>query len=112
MHDILLQLFAYFFLPVSTVLLLLLLFPLGNLLHTRLLSLCTLHSVAGFPFIPHITGLSMLVLAYYSYLVFAFEDGIEDTGLITESNLAYGKVKRWHLERNFHLSLLLCLNMM
>ena len=113
MHDILLSLFSYLFIPASTILLLLLLFPLGDLLHRQVISFCKPYSVNCFAYLQQLAVTSGLVWIYYAYALYTMEEShIEEMRPATEHMLTYGKVQRWHLERNFHLSMLLLINLM
>lgn len=113
MHDVLLSLFSYVLIPVSTVLLLLLLFPLGDLLHRQLISACKSYSVNRFPYLQQLAVVAGLLWSYYAYALYTIDDAqIEETRPASELILVHGKVQRWHLERNFHLSMLLLINLM
>lgn len=112
MHDILLSLFAYILIPVSSLLLFLLLSPIGDLLHRQLLSFRTPYSVTRYPYLQQSALLAGLIWSYYAYVLYTMEDTPEELRPVGEHVIVFNKVHKWHLERNFHLSMLLFINLM
>lgn len=110
MHDVMLSLLAYVLVPVSTAAALLLLMPLGQWSHRIIASIRMPQTVLKFTYSKELMCISFGLFAFYAICVFSLTE--EEMPLGTLQGPSYNTLNRWKLERNFHLSLFLAMNLL